>query len=59
MTSKRDAALKVNTSLNAKASNQKDEIKKLENERFKEVKASRIAAIQKEEAHKLEIASLI
>ena len=59
MTSKRDAALKVNTSLNAKVSNQKDKIKKFENERFKEVKASRIAAIQKEAAHKLVIASLV
>ena len=58
MTSKKEAALKLNTSLNEKVSDQKKKIKQLEHERFKEAKARRIEDIQKEAAHRLEIASL-
>merc|ERR1711966_494845 len=38
MTSKKDAALKLNTSLNEKVSDQKKKIKQLEHERFKDAK---------------------
>ena len=57
VTSKQDAALKLNTSLNENFPIKRTK-KKLKNKRFKEAKARRIEGIQKEVAHELEIASM-
>ena len=54
----RDTLAKRNLSLSKSVSEQKSKVKKLENEKYVDAKASRTASLEKEEQHKLAIALL-